>query len=355
MQQTCSRCGGLLTPGASVCAYCGTPVPSAAPQQNTPLYGAPYDNMQTFPVPGTQYGNYAQTETTPDPYAAQYGQPGAPPPPPPTGAPAGYGQPTYGPSSQPPQFGAPVEPPAFSPTPQAPARKKSPALLISAIVLAVVLLAGIGTGAFFLFKKNANGGATTTNSATTTTNVTPTPAPLYQASLTSDPGGWSCSNSNTCSFRSDGYHIQASQNSVYDSLLTGQTFDNAVVEVKGIIAQGDAKNAGMGIEFHVPQSNKLEGYGFFTYTDGSYSLIKWDAQGNATMLIDSVTSSAIHGGLQQENDLKVAISGSQFTFSVNNQKISQFTDSTYANGYVGLAASGQGAEAIFSNLVVTKS
>ncbi len=350
MQQTCSRCGGLLAPGANVCAYCGTPVPGAAPQQPASAYGSPYDNRQTLPAPESQYGPYAQTETAPDPYAAQYGQQVAPPPPPPTtGAPGGYGPTAYGPPSQPPQFGAPTGAPAFGPPSQPPVRKKSPALLIGGIVLVVVLLAGIGTGAFFLFKKNSNSGPTTT------TNVTPTPAPLYQASLTSDPGGWNCSNTNTCSFRADGYHIQASQSGVYDSLLTGQTFDNAVIAVKGIIAQGDAQNAGMGVEFHVPQSNTLEGYGFFTYTDGTYSLIKWDAQGNATTLIDSVSASAIHGGLEQQNDLKVAISGSQFTFYVNNQKITQFTDATYANGYIGLAASGQGAEAIFSNLIVTKS
>jgi hypothetical protein len=297
--------------------------------------------------PGTNYG-YTQTSMAEDPYAAQYGQQVAPSPPPVAGGSGGYGQPGFGPPpTQPAPFGAPPSPAPFGPPSQPPTQKKSPALLIGVIALIVVLLAGLGTGGYFLLK----GGSSPTTGGTTTPTAVPA---LYQASLTSDPGSWDCTTANTCAFSSDGYHIKAPQNSVYDSLLLKQTFDNLVIEVKGVIAQGDPQNAGLVVEFHVPQGNHAEGYGLFIFDDGTYSVVKWDSQGKPTPLIDTTSSSAIQGGLRQSNDVKIVINGTHYTFFANNQQIADTSDSTYANGYIGLGALGQGTESVFSNLTVTK-
>lgn len=352
MQQTCSRCGGLLVPGASVCNYCGFPVPSNAyPQQGA----APPGWQMGNPPPSTQYG-YTQTNQAPDPYAQQYSQVASPPPAPP--GIGGYGQPSYGQPSQPAPYGLPPsgpypqpQPSPFGPTPQPP-QKKSPALLIGVIVLIVIVLAGLGTGGFLLLKNKNNASTPPTANAAT---PTPTAIPaLYQAPLTSDPGSWSCTTSGTCSFNPDGYHIKALKNQVYDSLLVKQTFDNLVIEVKGTISQGDPRNAGLAVEFRVPQNNTSAGYGFFIYDDGTYSVVKWDSQGTASALIDTLSSGVIHSGLRQQNDIKIVVNGTHFTFFANGQQINDGADSTYTSGYIGLAAAGTNTEAVFSNLLITK-
>lgn len=337
MQRTCSRCGGLLAPGATACSYCGQPVADAYPQQNYP--------------PPTQYGAYPPTAATSDPYAAQYGTQAAPPPPPTVASGPSYGQPAYG---APPAtaFGPPVQPAPFSsgPSPfQAPPQpppKKSSAPLIGVILAIVVVLAGLGVGGYFLFGKGGSG-------PIATGTATPIP-PLYQSNLTRDPGGWDCS-ATKCSFRADGYHVQAPDDFVYSTFLT-KTFDDAVIQVKTIIITGKTSGnaAGMGIAFRTPQSNKLAGYGLLIYSDGTYGLVKWDTKGNPTNLIADSSSSAIHQGLNQENDLKLVVKGNTFTIFINGQQVNEATDSTYTSGYIGLVAADKGAEVIYSNLLITK-
>ncbi len=236
----------------------------------------------------------------------------------------------------------------FDPEPEAPP-KRSPALLVTLIALVVVVLAGLGAGAYFLLLQK---------SASATTNVAPTPTlinGLYQAGLTSNPGDWTCTPSNACSFQNDGYHIKAAQkDSLSESLLLKHTFGDMAIEVKGIIAKGGARDAGLAVEFRIPQGAMAAGYGFIIYDDGTYDVLKWDAKGNYSPLIDTTAASAIHHSLKQANDLKVAINGAHFTFYINGQQIIDTTDSAYTTGYIGLAAAGPGTEAIFSQLAITK-
>src|ERR1051326_5465615 len=126
------------------------------------------------------------------------------------------------------------------------------------------------------------------------------------------------------------------------------------IEVKGTIAKGDAKDAGLAIEFRIPQGNMAAGYGFVMYDDGTYDVLKWDAQGHFSPLIDTTASSAIRHNLKQANDLKVVISGSHFTFYANGQQIIDTTDAAYTTGYIGLGAAGPGTEAVCSQLAITK-
>lgn len=216
------------------------------------------------------------------------------------------------------------------------------------ILAIIVVLAGLGVGGYFLFLKKGG---------TVTTTSTPTPIPpLYQASLTQDPGNWDCSDAK-CSFRADGYHVQALDNYVYTAYLT-KVFTDTTIEVKAIMTQGVATSgnntSALGISFHIPQSNKLSGYGFLVYADGTYELVKWDSKGNASNLVDFSESSAIHKGLNQENDLKLVIQGTSFTLYINGEQLTQTTDSTYTSGYIGLNASTKGTEVIYSNLLVTR-
>lgn len=230
-----------------------------------------------------------------------------------------------------------------------PPPKRSPARLVTIIALLLVILAALGMGGFYLLHNKFNRAA-----------ITPTPTPtligaLYLADLTSNPGNWDCSPPASCVFSKDGYHIKASQkDALSQSLLLKQTFDDMVIEVKGIIAQGDARDAGLAIVFRVPQDNMAEGYGLVMYDDGTYDVLKWDTQGNYSNLVESASSSAIHQQLKQANDLKIVISGTKFTFYANGQQLINTTDSAYPSGYIGLAAAGPGTEAIFSHLAITK-
>lgn len=335
MQRTCSRCGGLLAPGATACSYCGQPVADAYPQQNYP--------------PSTNYGAYPPTAATSDPYAAQYGTQAAPPPPPAVASGPSYGQPAYG---APPAtaFGPPVQQAPFSsgPSPfQAPPQpppKKSSAPLIGVILAIVVVLAGLGVGGYFLLAK---GGSGPIGNATSTPNPT-----LYQANMQSDPGGWACNS--TCSFRADGYHIQIPDNSVYPSYMTKQVFDNAVIQVTGIIAKGDPTNAEIDVIFRLQQNATLAGYLFRIFPDGTYAVARSATDGNFTTVLDTTPSSSLKKGLNQQNTFKVVFSGTQFTFFINGQQANQITDTTYTKGYIGVGAGGKNTEGIFSNLTVTR-
>lgn len=367
MQQTCSQCGGLLAPGAQNCAYCGKPVASVYPQQNVPQqnpYGTyPQGNAgasNAYPPPYTQYATQGTYSTQAAPSSSQppvYNQPtfSAPPQPYGSASQSAYSAPPqpYGSASQP-AYGAPPQPygtasqPPFVAPPQPPVKKRSSGALIGVILAIIVVLAGLGVGGYFLFLKK--GGTVVTTSTPTVS------APLYQASLTKDPGNWDCSDAK-CSFRADGYHVQALDNFVYSAYLT-KVFTDATIEVKAIMAQGvttsGSTTSAMGISFHIPQSNKLSGYGFLIYADGTYDLVKWDDKGNSSHLVDLSGSSAIHQGLNQENDLKLVIKGNSFTLFINDQQLTQTTDSTYTGGYIGLNASSKGTEVIYSDLLITK-
>ena len=137
------------------------------------------------------------------------------------------------------------------------------------------------------------------------------------------------------------------------SLLIKQVFGDTVIEVKGLIALGDPQNAGIGIEFRVPQDHEAAGYGFIVYDDGTYDVQKWDAQGNSSDLVGTTPTSTVPRGLNQPNDLKIVIKGTQFTFYDNGQQIATASDATYTSGYIGLAAAEQGTEAVFSDLIIT--
>ncbi len=322
MQPTCSHCGEALAPGVSVCPSCGTPVTAnTLPQQGSGPSGA-----QTTNVPETIYGA-AQASTAPAPYASQQ-RPGAVV----VAAPGTPGGPRR---------------------PSQPRQKRSPALLILLGALVVLLVALLSATGVVLIKNQKNANATTHTPTPTPTSPGGIPS-LYQASLTSDPGSWQCTTAKTCSFSKDGYHIKGFENGfISDSLLIKQTFTDMVIEVKAVIVQGDTENAGIGIEFRVPEQSEAAGYGFMVYDDGTFDVQKWDAQGNSSDLVGTTPSSLIPRGLNQLNDLKIVIEGTQFTFYDNGQQIATASDATYSSGYIGLAAAEQGTEGIFTDLLIT--
>lgn len=182
-------------------------------------------------------------------------------------------------------------------------------------------------------------------------------APLYQNDLTNvNSSDWDCGNDTVCKSQPDGYHIQGAVNFVVWSHLL-QPLTNLALEVSGMVATGDpTQPTCLYIEFHVPPVNEQEGYGFAVCVDGTCQLVQWDSQGKSSTLIASISSSAIHQGFHQENEIKIMAEGDNFTFFINGQLVTQFQSNAYQSGYIGLAVNGENgteAEAVFSNLLIT--
>lgn len=217
--------------------------------------------------------------------------------------------------------------------------------MIGIILAVVIVLAGLGVGGYLISKSGSNQQA----NATPTATVIP---PLYQASLTSDPGSWVCNSS--CSFRTDGYHIQTPDNSVYASYTTNPVLSDMVIQVSAILAKG-SQDSEMDVVFRIQQNDTLAGYLFRIFPDGTYQVSRSaPSTGSFTTLLDRIPSTALHSGLNQSNKLKILVKGSQLTFFINDKQVNQVNDTKYTKGYIGLAAGGKNAEAIFSNLLVTK-
>lgn len=293
------------------------------------LYSRAPDGV-LFNVPKPSYSGQIQLPTSP-PLPAN-------PPSPAGSTPAGGGAgPAAAPSGVPPApgFSAPGAIPA--------ARKKSPTILIASILVAVIVLGALAVSGYVFLVNHKTG---STNSV------------LYLSTLTRDTGEWNCAHA-VCAFQPDGYHVKFKEAGINETFLsTSRSFTNTVIEVTGIIVQGNPNDAGLSVAFRVPQTSLYAGYIFRVYVDGTYGLERTDSNGNYVSLISGETlSNVIHKGLNQPNDLKVVVNGSQFTLYVNGQQIDQASDSTYTSGYIALGeVTSQGetpTEAVFSDMTVT--
>ncbi len=233
---------------------------------------------------------------------------------------------------------APTQP---LPGAQKPPRKISPRAL-ALLALAVVVVAALAGGGFLL---SANPGVHRSPQAAGG------PPALYANSLTSDQPAWQCEDGATCQFEANGLHILAPTDHLYFSELSGQQFGAQVIDVQVRLDNGDPDIVGVAIAF---RSIGVDGYGFLVYASGLYELVRWDQQGDVTVLVPLATTAAIHTGLNRTNDLQIIAQGDEITLSINGFQLAQVFDSTYSTGYLLLGAARFAADAVFSNLAVTK-
>ncbi len=317
------------------------------PRPSLPSFPPQSGGLPSDPPGSLGYANsplpYQPTQATPpvfqpsDPPGQWRSFPPAPPP-----APAMSVSPATFPSPPTPG-GAPG--PVF-PGPRPP---RNLAKLIALILAIVFILGGVSLGGYLIL-----GHSSPKTASATPTPHPPTPTPLYQDTLTSNRGDWDCTSGATCSFRTDGYHIVAPDNQfIYESLLP-KSFGDFVLDVQCQIAQGDRTQAVLVIGFRVPQNNELEGYGLLLFPDGTYLVNKYDSNGSPKTVIDQLTSSAIHQGLNQQNEVKIVATGAQLTVFINGQQVNQASDNSYSSGYIELGVIGSKTEGIFSNLLINK-
>jgi hypothetical protein len=241
-----------------------------------------------------------------------------------------------------PALNVPTQPLHATDLPVATTRKRSPRRLALLAGLAIIVIAALVGGGFLL---RAHPGVAL---------LQPTPSappPLYASSLTHNQQGWQCQHGAFCAFRADGLHVQAPTDHLYFSELYGQDFSAQVIEVQARLDDGDPDFVGVAIAF---RSAGIDGYGFLLFANGTYQLVRWDMQGNATELIPITASAAIHTGLGKTNDLKIIAQGAEITLIVNGQQLQQVSDPTYTSGNIALGAARFAAEAVFSHLTITR-
>ena len=206
-----------------------------------------------------------------------------------------------------------------------------------ALPLGLLVLVVLGAGVFWFVAHQAHPGVSR--------------APLYINSLTTDQHAWHCDPGATCQFEPTGLHILAPTDHLYFSILSGQRFEDQVINVQGELDQGDPQLVGLSIAF---RSVGLNGYGWLVFANGTYELLKWDDQGTASPLLPLTHSPAIHPGLNQINQLTIIAAHNQITLMSNGQRLTQITDGTYGSGTIALGAARTSADAVFTHLSVTR-
>lgn len=394
---SCPNCGLQITdPRLPNCPRCGQPLYASAPAPDQqpqgqggmspypgygaqptmppPSYGAPPttpsthgDQAQT-PYPGASYG---QPPTSPpayggDPYAGQ--QPAGAQPGYPTYGQPSYGQPPYGQPAAPstPMYGQPAAPstpmygqygqpaapstpyygqgmPGGYPPPQPPQRKRNLGLIIG-LPVAIVLVLCIGGFAALAVIGSRVSTSTSTNTGTSATS-TPTEQVLFQDALTSSSHNDSWPNDGNCAFASDGYHVKGA----YLCYAPTNDVSDGTISVQAAQASGDTTQD-YGLVFR--RASKGNYYVFGIESSGKWDFYK-GVNNTASNIVEPTVNSAIKTGLNAKNTLKVTMSGSHFTFFVNDVQVGTADDSTFTSGKSGVAG-GDSIESVYTDYKVTK-
>ncbi|HLW00650.1 MAG TPA: family 16 glycoside hydrolase [Ktedonobacterales bacterium] len=250
--------------------------------------------------------------------------------------------PSY-PPMQPPGGMAPLPP---APTP--PRRGRSGLIIGTLLVLIVLLAGGLGVSLYALNARNAQ--QRQTGGATSTAAPSPTPTPgevvLFQDSLTSNTNGWANdANESHCFFKDKSYHVK---DGYYCLAPAGSVSDaNITVQVKQVA--GSLRYA-YGIVFRrASPGNWYE----FDIDSNSKWVFRAVINNSSSTLVPYTPNTAIKGGLNQVNTLRVQAKGTHFTFYVNGIKVGEAADTMFSSGYSGLSADGADTEVAYNNFQIT--
>jgi serine/threonine protein kinase len=202
-------------------------------------------------------------------------------------------------------------------------------------------------------------GPTTGSTSTTTTlqaNQVPRGVALYSTSTPGKEcdhsrGNWTDYNQPAIVCTSTGTQISNQQSNLAGTLLINLP-DNAVFPsnyvVEAQLQQTSTSNVDFGIYFRNQPGNAQGIYTFLIHQDGSWSSYVYDnTTGNPTQIASGGTIGDTHAQMT----LDVVANGSNFTFYVNGKQVGSASDSTYAQGTVGIALD-SGGTVIISNFVL---
>jgi hypothetical protein len=230
------------------------------------------------------------------------------------------------------------------------ARKRLPILaIIGLVVLMMVVSLGGATGLLLtLGPRLSNGGGFFAHLGhATTTTAEPTPM-TYNDDFTDSLNGavnigWYTDT--RCYFKDDVYHVNPgpSNTGILCPAPVPELYDLdmrvTVSEVSGPL------NDGYGLIFRYQSTGSL--YVFAITSDGQAWFDTINA-GKTTQQKRLWNPTNFARGLNSPNTIRVIARGSAFTFYVNGVQVGQVTDSTYAQGYVGLYSGANNLDAAFS-------
>ncbi len=168
--------------------------------------------------------------------------------------------------------------------------------------------------------------------------------PLSDNSLGNFWGEGVDSDGSSCEFINGTYHAIATAQVVLHVCTGNVNVGDFAYQVQATIEQGNSA----GIIFRADTSSSYFYY-FHIGVDQSYALDIAKVDGYSSNLTSG--SNTTINGQGQSNTIAVVANGSTIGLYVNGQQIDSVTDSTYSQGYVGVAASNS-TEAVFSNAVV---
>lgn len=291
------------------------------PSPEQPTYPSP--EQPTYPSPQPPpYPGYQPAPGQPQPQQPYYPQPGQPQP----------QQPYYPQPGQPPQ------------------QRRGRGGMIAAIVGGVILLCVVLCVGVLLLGQGAVSSVFVKFGPTYTAlanQLTPSPAEtvIYQDSFLDTPADWA--NESGCSFKSDGYHVSGETACFGPSTLASAKADVQVT----VQSVKSGQDTGYGIALRRASSGNF--YTFEITPDGRWAFLKW-INGNAKAVTDLQSNTAIQTGSGATNQLRVLAVGSNFTFYVNGTQVGTATDSTYADGRIGVVTddTAPSSEAIFTTFSV---
>jgi hypothetical protein len=178
-----------------------------------------------------------------------------------------------------------------------------------------------------------------------TPTQTPAPTVVFSDPLTSNANRWH--EGNGCSFKSDGYHINADE----ICFAPVNTPADADISVQATQVSGSLQY-GYGLVVRIsPTNTSLNGYLFLIASAGAWTFIK--AGSTETVIVPFTPTSAIHTGINATNTLEVRMQGSHFTFIINGTQMGQqVDDSTFTGNISGLVGNSH-ADVAFTNYTIT--
>ena len=213
--------------------------------------------------------------------------------------------------------------------------------LFIAAVATLLLFVCLVSGYFILGSLHSKTGSTST--------IPGSNAVLFSDPLTTDINNWS-NDGNHCFFQGQAYHVK--NNSVcYASIgnIGDATISVQVKQVDGSLLLP------YGLVFR--RVSQSEWYQFTVDSSGNWAFsraVSQTKQQPAVIeeIVASIPNAVIKQGFNASNTLLVQAKGSHFVFFINGAKVGEADDSTYANGEIGLLATGT-TEVAFNNIKIT--
>lgn len=151
----------------------------------------------------------------------------------------------------------------------------------------------------------------------------------------------------------DGSYRVQTQDEGYIWGLNEQNHSDVVIEVEASQLSAHDNNA-YGVMCRADTSNNGDGYYFLVSGDGYYSIGKGEGD-DVVPLVEWTQNGAVKKG-QANNKIRAVCVGSYLAIYVNDTFLAEASDTSYANGYAGFAATafeGGDTDIAFDNLTIT--